>query len=496
MGTGYAYGMLLVALLSCYRPLPSVDDDTGVDGTGTDSVPTDTDTDSGTTAPDPVELPALCEEPTTLAVPPLTMVGRDGRNDPRGGFVELLDVELDGDIAWSVGQGGLLPVDISDPASPRVLFFNGSFIDRLHRVEVLDGGWLAATHRDRGLTIVDVGDPSDPSIEATLSAVGWEGLAARGDRLYVTGRDDGLVTVDVSDPRAPVVLSSTPGLDAPWEIADAGDDWLYVADGGAGIVPVNVSDPDAPVVEPPVALPGSAFHAVVEGDWIYVAAGGDGVVVLDRSDPAAPVVVATVPTGGTAVGVAVGGSWLYVADHVGVAVLDLADPGAPTHQSRVSTEQFALAVAADEQHAFVADWNWLEAWELTPSPGAPALGLATDALAWDDGVATARLTNYGGAPLNLVGATSTTGQPVMAGVAVLAPGEGTTLTVEGSGDATLCLATDDPYEPVRQIGITDGGLPPVGQVAPDFALTDLDGQTWRLSEWLGEPIFITFFATW
>ena len=38
--------------------------------------------------------------------------------------------------------------------------------------------------------------------------------------------------------------------------------------------------------------------------------------------------------------------------------------------------------------------------------------------------------------------------------------------------------------------------PEVGYPAPDFALTDLDGNTVRLSELRGQPVFINFWATW
>ncbi len=35
-----------------------------------------------------------------------------------------------------------------------------------------------------------------------------------------------------------------------------------------------------------------------------------------------------------------------------------------------------------------------------------------------------------------------------------------------------------------------------GQAAPDFALTDLKGDTVRLSDFLGQPVLIHFWATW
>jgi hypothetical protein len=38
--------------------------------------------------------------------------------------------------------------------------------------------------------------------------------------------------------------------------------------------------------------------------------------------------------------------------------------------------------------------------------------------------------------------------------------------------------------------------PQVGDPAPDFALEDLHGARWRLSEQLGHPVVLTYIATW
>jgi len=37
---------------------------------------------------------------------------------------------------------------------------------------------------------------------------------------------------------------------------------------------------------------------------------------------------------------------------------------------------------------------------------------------------------------------------------------------------------------------------PASQVAPDFRLPDLDGETWTLSQFRGQPVMLFFWATW
>ncbi|MFN7146018.1 MAG: aminotransferase class IV, partial [Myxococcota bacterium] len=104
------------------------------------------------------------------------------------------------------------------------------------------------------------------------------------------------------------------------------------------------------------------------------------------------------------------------------------------------------------------------------------------------------LHNRGGGPLRLLGA-SGEGLAVEAGALEVPAGGRVDLRVTGDG-ATLCLATDDPDAPVRTFAVTPEGAPPVGEPAPDFALPDLDGVEHRLSEQLGNPVLLAYFATW
>ena len=253
-------------------------------------------------------------------------------------------------------------------------------------------------------------------------------------------------------------------------------------------VPIDIRVPDVPVVGTPVAVAG-ALHPRYADDRVWVAMGGAGVAEMDVSDRGAPVQVGSVSTGGSAVMTDVADGRLWVVDHEGVAVFDL--DGTPIQEER--TEQFALAVDAEGDRAFVGDWNLLDVYRLAESD-APALDTPSDSVRLEDGALSLTVTNRGSGTLRLVGATFE-GAAVYAERTEIPPGGSTIVRAEGAG-ATLCLASNDPDEPTKTITVTETAPPPAGVPAPDFALQDLDGDTHRLSEQLGAPVLLAYFATW
>ena len=66
-------------------------------------------------------------------------------------------------------------------------------------------------------------------------------------------------------------------------------------------------------------------------------------------------------------------------------------------------------------------------------------------------------------------------------------------------NGAVCIASDDPASPALEIQVLrehDEISIPLGTAAPDFVLTDIDGDTHRLSEQLGHPVLLVYFATW
>jgi len=494
-------------LLGCTK------DDPVTQPTGDSTVATDSGDSSIDTAEDLPPWQALtgdCSAPADLGADTLVYEGGHQITSKKGDgpstlFIELVDLEKDGDVVYGVGQGGLILFDFSDVSEVSEFAVypdpDDGFPGRFHRVEKIGEGAVALVHRDFELRFADVSDPSNPVLLRDDLGGGREGLAAVGDRLYVSNRSQGgtLEVWDVSDLTDIVELDSHEGFGPnTWELSKTDDGWLYAADQSLGVLPISLADKDSPEAGQPVG-DYAVQHIDVEGDALYAAMGSAGVGVFDRSDPAAPVLVTTLAVAGSAVQVAADGDYLFAADHEGLVAWDISDPLSPVAVGHQVSEQFALAVINEGATAWLGDWSIAGQWALTP--GAPELALSNDLiqLPTDGGSTKVSLTNYGQGDLEIVGATGPEGVTLEMRRTTLESGASTNLQLSWTGgelDDTICLATNDPDEPLREITVVSGDNGGLGGPAPDFTLNDLDGNSWRLSEQLGHPVVLAYFATW
>ena len=465
----------------------------------------------GTEAPiDWQTLDASCEAPAELGHNPVSLLGDVELQ--RSAFVELVDLAIDIDrgLAFGAGQGGFVVADISDPSAP-VFQSAGAprdFFLRFYRVAIGSGRIVYTTHRDYGLVAWDTSNPESPRVTHALNDRDLSGMAVAGRYLYVVTHAGELVTFDASSPDLPVEVARTGGLANAWQPLAVGDR-LYVADNTAGVVVFDRSDPAAPSHVATVAAQGGVQELAVsdDGTTLYAAVGGAGIEVFSLSDPDAPVSTGLIDLHYSVLSVDTDGDVLWAANQQDVAAVDISRPRSPAPLGTKQTRQWAMHVAAAGGQAWVGDWGWLAAYAVDADAVEPDIDPASTSLylAEDGGEIELSIANLGAGELTLLGATSDDDRVTLAvSEAAVAPGGSALLrvTYQGGGDldAEVCLSSNDPDEPIQTLRVVDGGDISsgayLGTAARDFELGGLDGQRYRLSEQLGHPVVLVYFATW
>ena len=488
--------------------LSAVADSGGAEPEGTDG---SSDGADGTDAPIEWQtLDATCDAPGDLGRNPVSLTGEVDLQ--RSAFIELVDLAIDPDrgLAFGAGQGGFVVADISDPAAP-VFQSAGSprdFFLRFYRVAIGASRIVYTTHRDYGLVAWDTSNPESPRVTHALNARDLSGMAVAGDHLYVVTHGGELVTFDASSPDLPVEVARTGGLANAWQPLAAGDR-LYVADNTAGVVVFDRSDPAAPAHVATVEAQGGVQELAIsdDGSTLYAAVGGAGVEVFSLADPDAPVSTGLIDLHYSVLSIDTDGDVLWAANQQDVAAIDISRPRSPAPLGTKETRQWAMHVAAAGGQAWVGDWGWLASYAVDADAVEPDVDPASTSLylAEEGGEIELSIANLGAGELNLLGATSDDDRVTLAvSDAVVAPGESALLRVTYSGggglDAELCLSTNDPDEPLQTLSVVDGGDVSsgayLGTAARDFEVGGLDGQRYRLSEQLGHPVVLVYFATW
>jgi hypothetical protein len=255
-----------------------------------------------------------------------------------------------------------------------------------------------------GLVTVDVSVPASPRVTSTVPTTDARQVYFTENVLYLADGAGGLRIFGIDDPAAPVALAEVNVSDARAVRVSGG--YAYVAGGSTGLLAViDVLDPARPRVETLVDLgPGAVARDVFifshyanpplerrPKDFsilAYVACGTGGVKVVDIGDPAAPLVLATFPTtdarallvasvyiGGGSTERSLEREFLLVADGAGgLRILDVSEPGSATLVAAYPAGGSVTAVSA--VHAFEPPVNRLYAYLAVEGGGLVVLDLS------------------------------------------------------------------------------------------------------------------------
>jgi hypothetical protein len=219
-------------------------------------------------------------------------------------------ITIRGDLAYAIGYWGqgLAVLDISNPAD----------LSLLGSAPGIGGEWLtvAGDHAylaswSFGIYVVDVSTPTDPVHVASLdlpSGTGedWEWPVVSGDHLFVRNNhnDPYIAIIDVGDPTMPTLVGTIDVWANVAGLATTGT-WLLVPDYDAGpeVRIFDVSNPATPIeLDPYVPVSGYAEIVEVSGSVAYLSilAGEHPdykqfVEAVDLADPLAPVFLGVSP---------------------------------------------------------------------------------------------------------------------------------------------------------------------------------------------------------
>jgi hypothetical protein len=288
-----------------------------------------------------------------LKLPPFvpTLVGSYATTNSAEG------VALAGDYAFvAISYDGLAVIDISDPTSPSLAGSAGTPGSGQCYAVSVSGDYAYLAGYSEGLVAFDISDPTSPSHAGTYDTPGSAYfVTVSGNYAFVADQNSGLQVIDISDPTSPTLAGS---YDTPGEARGVyvSGDHAYVADRTSGLQVIDISDPTSPTLAGSYDTPGEAWNVAIDGDHAYVADRTSGLQVIDISDPTSPTLAGGYDTPGDARGVFVAGDYVYLGDFAsGLLVINVSDPSNPSYMYGYDTLGSARDVVVAGEHAYVAD---------------------------------------------------------------------------------------------------------------------------------------------
>lgn len=255
-----------------------------------------------------------------------------------------------------VGSGlHVMIVDGSTPGSLRVLGTSPLLPDFVESIASDGAGTLYVSCGLGGLVALDVKNPAKPALLGVLDTRGYtEGAALYGDYALVADGPQGLQIVDIADPARIRTVSEAYPLAYAYDVVCTGS-IAYLAGGGSGVFTVDLSDPLHPAEAGLTPLDGFTYDLELLGGKLYAACAWGGVTALNLDSPLAPKRAINAQTSGWAMALCAFGKDLLVLDGADGAMIYGVAPGALVHLSTYTLGGFALAGAVSGTTAYVLD---------------------------------------------------------------------------------------------------------------------------------------------
>jgi len=208
-----------------------------------------------------------------------------------------------------------------------------------------------------GVVIVDITNPASPQ---TISEVHARALVDfmyydnETKHLYLAAYFSGFEIWDLSDIVHPARLSRTPTDALPRGGIYAHAGYLYVITYSSGMNIYNIADPVHPEFISTTSITGNCGGYFAEDNFIYVLT-SNAIRLYDIANPTAPILRDSYSS--SASGMLVSDGKGYIADQTGLKILDVTNPDDLTLLGGLSIPGACYDVAVIDDYAYVAN-NW------------------------------------------------------------------------------------------------------------------------------------------
>jgi hypothetical protein len=209
----------------------------------------------------------------------------------------------------------------------------------------IHGNYAFITNTDQGLQVVDISDPSNPSMVWSNPPAYYSVLASEGNYLYIIDNQSQMNVFDISNPVLPVNVGSITFSFPFYDISDMNADggYVYITTSLPGSLRIiDVTDPTQPTQVSEFSQYVDLWGVDVSNGYAYTAdqfAYPSRIIIFNVSDPLNPVITGSLdyysqpPSPWKAY---IYGDVLFVGDIMEpyISLVDVSDPSNPTEISQ------------------------------------------------------------------------------------------------------------------------------------------------------------------
>jgi len=246
------------------------------------------------------------------------------------------DVAVEGDYAFVPHHSSFSVIDVYNPLNPSLIA--SIWVNWAEGVAVADGvAYLAS--REKGIQVVDISTPGIPELWSTRDTPGDSvAVCASGGRLYAPDTSS-LLIYDTTGGLTLQDLGACETRSRPGDM-EVFNGRLYLADGYYGLRILDLGQTGHPVEIGAVETPGTAegldvFQGPDFATYVAVADGDEHLQIIDATDPSDPVIVGDGWALNHAYSVAVDWPYAYLGTY-GIQIYDITDPASPLRRGSES----------------------------------------------------------------------------------------------------------------------------------------------------------------